>query len=386
MLGGGVVRRWCCVVMLGMSLGQLSLAQLDHKGLNILSKAEGALSETLTLPERQWFGRDQASANSDIDDYLGDLIVRLELPSLVKLRENYFKMEKQIAKERIIIRDLREKRLFAVAEDSSTLMKYTPTDTLKGWAASTRGDYDRLIEIHEQNLAQYEASLVTLRENMSDALSEIGVNLAPEQLEFLYTTVTGEETVRAIVLFNSAIAVSTQLQTLMETNAQDFDAVKRYYGMATILHRMVVKIQMDFIRKLEENYMVQLKAYRTEAERSLAEAKRLQKSADSAQKKVLQKNIEANQLAVKAIDRYMEYLKVQAVNAKAILKAAKAREAIALNTYSTVKVSLDVLSLMQESQRDFKAFSTMQVPSIVPFDNPELRKEFMNITQKLNDQ
>lgn len=382
-----MVRRWCCVVMLGMSLGQLSVAQLDHKGLNLLSKAEGALSETLTLPEHQWFGRDQASANADIDDYLGDLIVRLELPNLVKLRENYFKVEKQMVKERAVIRDLREKRLFAVAEDStSTLMKYTPTDTLKGWTASTRGDYDRLIEIHEQNLMQYEESLVMLRENMSDALREIGVNLTPEQLEFLYTTVTGEETVRAIVLFNSAISVSEQLQTLMETNAQDFDAVKRYYGMATILHRMVVKIQTDFIDKLENNYMVQLKAYRTEAERSLAEAKRLLKGADSAQKKVLQKNIKANQLAMKAIDRYMDYLKVQALNAKTILKAAKAREAIALNTYSTVKVSLDVLSLMQESQRDFKAFSTMQVPSIVPFDNPELRKEFMNITQKLNDQ
>ena len=371
-------------LFLSVCIGQVSVAQLDHKGLTILDKAESVLGESFDLPESQWFGRDKTSANADIDDYLDDLIERLELPELVGLRQNYFKVEKRIGEERKTLRELREKRLFSVSEEASTLMKYTPTDTLKTWTASTRADFDQLIEAHEKNLVELEKSLLELRSGMSDELAKAGVKLDPEQLDFLYTTVTGEDTIRAIMLFNSATAVSKQLQHLMENNAQDFDAVKRYYGMATILHRMVVKIQENFIYKLEQIYMVQLKTYKVEAKKSLEDAKRLKATADKEQRKVLDKNIEANQLALEAIDRYMNYLQDQAKNSKAILKKAQSREAIAMNTYSTVKVSLDVLSLMQDSQRDFQAFSTMQVPEIVPFDNPEIRKEFLNITQKLN--
>ncbi len=371
-------------LILSVYIGQICAAQLDHKGLSILDKAESVLGESFNLPESQWFGRDKVSANADIDDYLDDLIIRLELPELVGLRQNYFKVEKRIGEERKILRDLREKRLFSVSEEASTLMKYTPTDTLKTWTASTRADFDQLIEAHEKNLLELETSLLELRSSMSDELAKAGVQLDAEQLDFLYTTVTGEDTIRAIMLFNSATAVSKQLQHLMETNAQDFDAVKRYYGMATILHRMVVKIQENFIYKLEKVYMVQLDSYKIEARKSLEDAKRLKTTADKEQRKILDKNIEANQLALEAIDRYMKYLQDQAKNAQAILKKAQSREAIAMNTYSTVKVSLDVLSLMQDSQRDFQAFSSMQVPEIVPFDNPEIRKEFLNITQKLN--
>lgn len=373
------------LIVLGvMTAGQLSIAQLDQKGLNILDKAESVLGESFNLPESRFFGRDQVSANADIDDYLDDLIERLELPELVSLRNNYFKVEKRIGEERKILRDLREKRLFAVSEESSVLMKYTPTDTLKTWTASTRADYDQLIVAHEKNLTELDISLYELREGMSHELAKAGVKLDSEQLDFLYMTVTGEDTIRAIMLFNSATEVSKQLQNLMEINAQDFDAVKRYYGMATILHRMVVKIQENFIYKLEDVYMVQLASYKKDAQKSLKEAQQLKATADPDQKKVLQKNIEANQLALEAIDRYMKYLQDQAKSAKTILKKAEKREAIAKNTYATVKVSLDVLSLMQDSQRDFQAFSTMQVPEIVPFDNPEVRKEFLNITQKLN--
>lgn len=371
-------------LFLSACIGQVSIAQMDHKGLSILDKAESVLGESFNLPESQWFGRDKTSANADIDSYLDDLIERLELPELVGLRQNYFKVEKRIGEERKILRELREKRLFSVSEEASTLMKYTPTDTLKTWTASTRADFDELIVAHEKNLVELEKSLLELRSAMSDELAKAGVKLDPEQLDFLYTTVTGEDTIRAIMLFNSATTVSNQLQHLMETNAQDFDAVKRYYGMATILHRMVVKIQENFIYKLEQIYMVQLESYKVEANKSLAEAKQLKTTADKEQREVLQKNIEANQLALEAIDRYMKYLQDQAKSSKAILKKAQAREAIAMNTYSTVKVSLDVLSLMQDSQRDFQAFSTMQVPEIVPFDNPEIRKEFLNITNKLN--
>lgn len=371
-------------IYLAAIISPIGYAQLDHKGLTILDKAESVLGESFNLPESQWFGRDKTSANADIDNYLDDLIARLALPALVDLRQNYFKVEKKIGEERKTLRELREKRLFSVSEESSALMKYTPTDTLKTWAASTRGDFDQLIVAHEKNLVELEISLLELRAAMSEELEKAGVKLDPEQLDFLYTTVTGEDTIRAIMLFNSATTVSNQLQHLMETNSQDFDAVKRYYGMATILHRMVVKIQEDFIYKLESIYMVQLESYKLEATKSLGEAKRLKAKADKEQRIILEKNIEANQLTLEAIDRYVRYLKDQAKSAKAILKKAQAREEIAMNTYSTVKVSLDVLSLMQDSQRDFQAFSTMQVPEIVPFDNPEIRKEFLNITQKLN--
>lgn len=373
-----------CVGALVLIGSSISFAQLDHKGLTILNKAESVLGESFNLPESQWFGRDKTSANADIDDYLSELIDRLELPELVTLRETYFKVERKIGEEKIILRELREKRLFAVSEEMSTLMQYTPTDTLKSWTASTRGDFDQLITAHEKNLEQLELSLVELKAGMSAELLKAGVNIDAEQLDFLYTTVTGEDTIRAIVLFKSATAVSEQLQHLMEINAQDFDAVKRYYGMATILHRMVVKIQENFIYKLENIYMVQLDAYKKDAQSSLEQAKTLMRSANPEQRIILQKNIEANQLTMEAIDRYIQYLKAQSKSARVILEKAQAREAVAMNTYSTVKVSLDVLALMQASQKDFQAFSTMQIPHIVPFDNPAVKQEFINITQKLN--
>ena len=57
--------------------------------------------------------------------------------------------------------------------------------------------------------------------------------------------------------------------------------------------------------------------------------------------------------------------------------------AVARNTFETVKLSGDLLTVMRSSEQLFELLYELQVPELRPFENVEMQREFERLTDQL---
>jgi hypothetical protein len=103
------------------------------------------------------------------------------------------------------------------------------------------------------------------------------------------------------------------------------------------------------------------------------------------QQRALESNRASQKIAADAAQSYRRYLKQQRDQiAEARLKAVHDLK-IADNTYETVEASVQLRDLMRDSSTSFEAIQKLESPSFEQiFKNDELRKEFEDLTRKLD--
>lgn len=353
------------------------------KAFQLLGRAAGYFDEIATLPQNHWLRRDQDRANRDIDDLIDDALKVMDVPAIVEMRKNYRQLEERIAAEQNRIADLRERRMFAPDTDASTLSRFTPGESLRTMTASTRGDYDRLIEARQNNIKAYQEELDGLQRAMSESLQAIGLKLAPDQLELWLSSAIGDDVVSMGVVFRSIRTITLRLEELTRESGENLAIASRYYGMVVMLHRLVVSMQKDFIAKVDEEILPHLQAYRDEADEVIAESRELIRS--GGQHAGLESNIAANELTQRAIDLYLRIVNSQREKVAQALEISQREEQVAINTYRTVRLSSNVADLIREGLGTFETLSDLQVPEMAEFQNEEIRQEFRLLTERLNN-
>ena len=101
--------------------------------------------------------------------------------------------------------------------------------------------------------------------------------------------------------------------------------------------------------------------------------------------RALQANRDAQAVAADAARGYKRYLQDQREQiAKARTRATHDLR-IADNTYETVEASFQLKNLMRDSAASFEAIQKLEVPTFDQiFKNEELRREFENLTKRLD--
>ena len=101
--------------------------------------------------------------------------------------------------------------------------------------------------------------------------------------------------------------------------------------------------------------------------------------------RALEANRDSQKLADEAARGYKRYLAQQREQiARARTKAAHDLR-IADNTYETVEASFQLRNLMRDSSSSFEALQRLEAPTFDQiFKNEELRREFENLTRKLD--
>ncbi|GAA3902790.1 hypothetical protein GCM10022228_11440 [Halomonas cibimaris] len=352
----------------------------QSKAFDLLGKAAGYFDELQTLPDSHWIKRDKASAESDITKLVEDAIGVLDVPGLAEMREHYREVEDSIRKENTTLAELRQKRMLASDTDAGMLTKYTPTDTLKGFTATTRGDYDLLIEAREENLEAYRRELLDMRRAMSRALGDLGMPMPPDQLELWLSSAIGEDVISMGVVFDSVREVTLRLEELTQANGENLEFAKRYYGMLVILHKLVVHMQESFIAKIDDEVLPKLAAFEKEADTLIAESQRLMRQGN---KTTLQQNIDANRLTKRAIALYKRIVNSQRQKVSKALAVSRREEDVAANTYRTVALSASVATLIRDGINTFETLSNLQVPDAAEFKNADIREEFRKLTERM---
>ena len=284
------------------------------------------------------------------------------------MRKNIRDLEDQSAK-------LKEKQL--TAPKDATLPGIL-NDTIASLEAAIAENAKR-IDVNRTEIAAAKAEIAT-------ALKAAGVGLEADQVDLLLDSVLSGDLVRLVAVFNAAKMIDGQLAKLIGVTGDNMNVARKYFAMHAALFAMLVQAQDSTIRKIDTQYMPKLDAILADIQSAKAKTAKLMKAENRPdQERALEANKESQKLAEDAAKAYRRYLQSQREQiAKARLKATHDLR-IADNTYETVEASVQLRNLMRESASSFEAIQRLEAPSFEQiFKNDELRKEFENLTRKLD--
>ncbi len=291
-------------------------------------------------------------------------------------------LQKKVEGYRRNIQDI-EANIAALKEKQVTAPK---DGMLPGMLTDTVDSLGKDITDAEQRIAKNKDEIQKTKSEIVAALSKAGVELAPEQVDLLLDSVLSGDLVRLVAVFNAAKVIDTQLGKLLTAAGDNMSSARKYFAMHAALFAMLVHAQDSTIAKIDTNYMPKLDAILKDiASAQTKTNKLLQAENRPDQLRALQANRDAQKVASDAAKGYRRYLQDQREQiARARTKATHDLR-IADNTYETVEASFQLKNLMRDSAASFEAIQKLEAPTFDQiFKNEELRREFENLTRKLD--
>jgi len=147
---------------------------------------------------------------------------------------------------------------------------------------------------------------------------------------------------------------------------------------------MVNYMQDKYMEQVDTIYVPKINTIinKTLATRNTAQA-RLKEETSPGRKSIYQKNIQAQTLTLKAARLYKENLQQQKEKVLSAQKVIKKDLQLAQNTYDTVELSADLLSVLKTSQHSFEVLMNLQMPEIVPFENSQMKNKYRELSESL---
>lgn len=285
-----------------------------------------------------------------------------------RLRRNIHNIEGHIAA-------LKEKQITAPTDG---MLPGVITDTVDSLGGEITDAEKRIVENQNQ--------ISATKNEIATALSQAGVELAPEQVDLLLDSVLSGDLVRLVAVFNAAKVIDAQLGKLLAAAGDNMSAARKYFAMHAALFAMLVHAQDSAIAKIDNNYMPKLGSILEDIEAARTKTQRLLKRNNRPdQRRALEANRDAQKVAHQAARAYRRYLKHQREQIARARTRATHDLHIADNTYETVEASFQLKRLMRDSAASFEAIQKLEAPTFDQiFKNEELRREFENLTRKLD--
>jgi hypothetical protein len=284
------------------------------------------------------------------------------------LRKNIRDLDDRIVK-------LREKQLTA------------PKDgMLPGLVTDTVDSLGRDIEQAKSKIEANKSEIAAAKGEIHSALVNSGIQLTPDQVDLLLDGVLSGDLVRLVAVFNSAKLIDGQLAKLMVQSGENMNAARKYFAMHAALFAMLVHAQDSMIGKIDKHYLPKLDAIAKDIAAARIRTNDLLKAENRPdQRRALEANRESQRLAEDAAKGYRRYLLQQREQVAKARGRATHDLRIADNTYETVEASFQLRNLMRDGSTSFEAIQKLEAPTFEQiFKNEELRREFENLTRKLD--
>ena len=283
------------------------------------------------------------------------------------LRKNITNLEQRIA-------TLHEKQLIA------------PIDgMLPGMITDTKDSLQANIDDAKARIVANKADIETAKQEVYVALTKSGITLTPDQIDLLMESVLSGDLVRLVATFNAAKIIDAQLGELVGKTGDNLSASRKYFAMHAALFAMLKHAQDTIIGKIDKQYLPKLRAIEKDVKRASRRTQKLLRGSNRPdQRRALRANAASQKLARAAARGYRKYLLQQREQIARARRAATHDLNIADNTYETVEASFQLRNLMRNSTTSFEALQRLEAPTFDQiFRNEELRKEFENLTKRL---
>lgn len=337
-----------------------------------------------TLPNSSLLKADKKSNQKDINHLMDEAIEILEISPSQLPRKRILDLEADIQEANKQITEYQEKMVTAP----------TKKPAWKAWE-TTQEDYEKKIEDQKKRIEKDRNEIEKNKESLRKELQGMGINLTSEELDFLLSTVVGDDVIQMSVAFNNVKAVTLKLEELMVKTGENVDVARRYYGMYCVLLEIMDHMYQQVIDDIDLKYIPRIEGGKNEegkkikgiipkTEELLKQTEALVRNDSSGKNKaILSANIEAQKLTLQAAELYRKYLETQRASILQSKQKLAPDIATARNTYETVKVSSELVAMMKSSQNVFDTLKNLQIPELRVFQNLEMKKEFEKLTLQL---
>lgn len=341
----------------------------------LLSDAVYELDQRAKVPDSSWnpLEADKDSVDAKINDLLDECIEVLGISGMSESKEAIRRLQEDSHNCREKVAELKTERLAAPT-------KVKKWEVWKKDAESIDAEIKELKIREEENDKRIEGLIDQLLEEMR----AIGMKVDREQVETLVYSVTGDDDVRLVSVFNNVKLITTELQRLTSEANENIEMAKRYYGMHTLLLRILLNLYDNYEQKIDTVYMVRIAEIISKQQELIQRTIEKINTEPAKYRGIYKTNLAAQGLTVRTAKLYTEYLRKNRQRV-ADAKAGISHEyEVALNTYETVQGAHSLITLMRDANAMLDRIAELQTPELIVFQNLEMKNEFRKLTSRIN--
>jgi hypothetical protein len=350
---------------------------------NLWEKASPDLERSLAVydkkespdtPESTWIPlrTTKETCQKDIETILDTILAVLGTCGAAGYRTRIRNLQAEIAISHGRLGKYRQQMLSAPEEKSQNFVE--------GMIASSKEALRAQIDDESDRITAKTQQIESLKVGFREHLQHIGINVSPDTADSFLLPVEDNVVSMAAVISNIGW-LTEQLQQLVDGSKEAPTETKRYYGIYVLLVFAVDRIQMHFVKEIDETFIPRLSGYEADAAQHIESAQ--SQIANGGPREQLTANIAANRRTIEACRLMAETLKshrhsVLEENHKVqILKAA------AVNSYRTVCLSFNVAELVGYCEAAFKALRELRLPPLRTFQNVQLNEEMQRLAERM---
>ena len=347
-------------------------------------KLHATLDDTLTmldekqgLPENTWnpFKEDRQSLDKKINALLDEAVEILNISDLSGIKE-------QINQSQEAIRGFREK---IAGLQTEKIMAPKNSSAWKIWENDTN-DYEDKIAHYNDRISGQEQVIETLKVRLRKRFADQGIVITPEQIDTLVNSVTGDDDIEIISVFDNIKAITARLKDMTAESGENIDTARRYYGMHTLLLKILLNLQQRYVDRVRNEYLPELNKIDENNDWLMDKTRTLLSASDARYTKVYRANLDSQEITRQTVALYRQYLEKNrdrmTRSREQIFKEYQAAE----NTYMTVSAAHTVIAMMRDADNLYNAVNDLQVPDLLVFENKDMKAEFAKLTGRLGKQ
>jgi len=355
---------------------KVRIVQEDERFKAIWGSVFGQLEDGLDFvdqikkaPDSSFFGEDKKSLREDLNKILDKTLVLLEDESINDYSNKIEELHQQISVAKSNISKYREEKITA------------PRDHMLD---TTQDNYDKKIQQERLIISRYKNEIKIIKKHFKERLDDIGIDLSSEQVNILLARVDADDIVQMSFTFNVLKKITTQLMQLTHESSEEIKQAKKYYGMHVVLLELVNYMQQKYIDTVNSVYIPKIdKIIKNTIDTQNNAKKHIREDNDPKRITGFKNNIIALQLTLKTAKLYKTNLKDQTLKVLSAQEVVRKDLKLSQNTYDTVEISADLLSVLKTSKNSFDALMSLQVPQIVPFENMQMQKKYQELSRLL---
>lgn len=371
----------CSIVLILSAVLPVGMASAD--GLeDIWGKLHGDLSDAVVqleersgVPDSSWnpFTADKVSVDSDIDDTLDDVIKLLGAADISQIKEDIDELQEDIRTIHKKQASLRTRRIAAPEK----------VEIWKVWKKDQVEIDEEVIALGER-LKEDRQQLEMKIDDLTAAIASLGIQINRDQVETLVYSVSGDDDIQRIAVFNNIKLITAELQRLTLESRENPEMARRYYGMHTLLLRSLINFYQQCETRIDEEYLKRIGEIVNRQSELIEETKTKMAAEPEKFRATYRTNLDAQRLTIRTARLYGSYLR------KNSERIAEAREKVtheymaAMNTWETVQAARDLITLMKNADTMLGRLSAMQTPELMVFENAQMKEEFRKLTETLN--
>lgn len=332
-------------------------------------------------------GIEEAAQNKDVEKRSVAEIITFRDPKFVRLIEECFEI--MADSPFVDLMTEQENMLSAIQKKQKQINELTK----KSFTAppSSWNPFKTTQESIREDIKELKAEIENLRSEFQQkkdsvflSMEQAGVPIAREQFELMINAVDSSDQAKIMAVAENLKFINEEIKTKVSDPNAPIDLIKIYTGVYMMSYKIYLYSIEQAMLSIESQYMPKLSEMKQENQKLYNDSVSLLSQKQTAEdKQLLKNNISQQERMVTVINTYEKYLINQHKRLQALSQFMNKRFKVAENTFHTIRLSSELLSLIRTTDADFSRIFEFKPAELSVLYEERLRKEFMEVSESL---